>query len=169
MAKIHVAVGIYNKEIFIAEIDTENPSKIHFGDVLRYVTEQRLDDYRDPSELREYCKEAWKAAVASDSYEDSLDAYTDEIIADTDMDDEENYPFKDESGLEYLTLEDREEADAFIKESEGDDVGTWECSGCYPPNTARYHKDGWYSDFKKFDYVFNNEEAQKIAKQYCKK
>ena len=160
-----IPVGIYNKEIFIARIID---NKIVNFDVLRYVTASQLEDYRDFDNIREQCRELWVEAIKAGQTEDSLDDFTDSIIADTDMDDEENYPFKDWSDTDKVSDEQYEQANAFIEEEYGDTVGTWECSGCYPLTIDRYHEDGWYSDFKKFDYIFEDEEAQKYAKLYEK-
>lgn len=154
-----IPVGIFNKEIFIARI---KDGKILNFDVLRYVTESQLDDYRNFDDIREHCRELWIEAVKAGQTEESLDDFTDSIISDTDMDDEENYPFKDSSDTDKVSDEQYEQANAFIKEEYDDTVGTWESAGCY-------HPAGFFSPaFHTWDFVFEDEEAQKYAKLYEK-
>ena len=157
----HIVTGIYNKEIFIAVIED---GKIRGWDVLRPVSTEDLEKRRDPSEIKEYCRDLWKEAVRAGVTEDSLDDYVDAVIAESDMDDnEEMYPGKDESDCDYLIPDIREEADTYMSEEEGIEIGTWESSGCYEPST---HWFGRETPFQKWDYVFKSKDAQKYAKQY---
>lgn len=61
--------------------------------------------------------------------------------------------------MQYLSEQDRLDADRFLQEEEGFEVGTWECGGSYSPRSFN-------KDFKRFDYVFNTREAERIAKEY---
>ena len=72
-------------------------------------------------------------------------------------DDDEAFPCKDDSGLQYLDEEERKLADKFLLEHDSIDVGTWECGGMYAPNS-------FDKEFKKFDFVFDKE----LAKQFYK-
>lgn len=144
----HVPIGIYNEEIFIAQIEDGN---IDGFDVLRVVEKDRLETFRDPDseDTRSYYKDFWKAAVASNSTEASLSEFVEEIFNDGDYDesDEEDFPGKDEYGLQFLTEEQRKQADEFIEDTTDKEVGTWE--DC-----------GWYSPKGNFDLFFEDEEAQ---------
>ena len=156
MKKAPKAVGIYDKEIFIAKFD-ENGIIYNF-DVLRPVTAEMLEELRDASTYKNYCDDLWRCAVRAGNTELGLEDFAQELIDEADVDnDPEAFPCKDESGLEYLTENERKDADDFLLESEDMEVGTWECSGLYPPTHSN-------SDFKKFDYVFD----LKLATQYYK-
>ena len=147
------AVGIYDKEIYIANLD-ENGNITHF-DVIRPVTAQLLSDLRDPDTYQNYCEDLWKEAVRAGATKSSLLEFAEELIDEADVDnDEEAFPLKDDSDCDKITQEEREVADNFLLEVYGLEVGTWKSAGAYPPNSERYHKDGWYSDFKQFDYEF---------------
>lgn len=153
----HIVVGIYKQEIFIAVVED---GEIKRWDVLRPISADRLESLRDETEIKEYCRDLWIEAVRAGATEQGLDEYIENIIAECEMDsNEEMYPCKDESGCEYLLPELRKEADAYMLEEEGEEIGTWESSGCYAPS--------WNGkNFEKWDYVFNNAEAQKFAKMY---
>ena len=162
------AVGIYNKEIFIAKFNEDGT--IMGFDVLRHVTKDMLEELRDVDSYKPYCKDLWIEAVRSGNYEGSLEEYAQELIDESDADnDEESFPGKDESGLEYLTLNERNDADEFLLNEYNIEVGTWESSGWYDPTHEVYHKDGWYSDFKKFDLVFDLQLATQYYKSLKKK
>ena len=167
----HIPVGIFDDEIFIAELTNEG--KIRGFDVLRPVTPSELESYRDPDDddTRDHYKELWQMAVAGGSYEGSLSDYIEEDFNEYDLDDdEEMWPGKDESGLEYLTEEAREEADRFMDEERDITIGTWECSGWFPPTSAKYRsEDGEFKDrFEKWDFIFDNDEARRLAKEWKK-
>lgn len=159
-------IGIYEEEIFLVE--GNNINNVHRGIdgkpifcVLRPVSKEQLEDYRDDDEIREYVRDIWKEAVMSGDYEGSLDDYVEEVKNECGMeDDEEAYPCKDDSWTEYIYDEVREQADEFIKENCGYEVGTWEASGCYEP--------AYRSEFKGFDFVFPTPEAQAFAEAYTK-
>ena len=163
----HKAIGIYEREIFIAELDEKGNFK-HFSDVLRPVTASMLSDLRDADTYKNYCEDLWKCAVNAGSTELGLLDFAQELIDEADIDnDEEAFPLKDESGLEYLTEEERKAADDFLLEHENVEVGTWECSGSYSPTTSvpiGNDENGviWGTRFKKFDYEFD----KNLAKQY---
>ena len=158
-----VPVGIFDGEIYIANIDTKT-DKIRNFDVLRPVSEDDLDSRRSDDNVRDYCKEQWQMAVSSGYYEESLDTFIEEQEEEYEVDDDdENFVGKMADALDYLSDEDRQEADEFMSEHEGIEIGTWEDSGCYAPSSSFGSKD-----FKKFDYVFKNEEAKKYAKIYVK-
>ena len=163
------AVGIYNKEIFIANFD-ENNNITNF-DVLRHVDAEELADLRDPDSYKEYCRDLWVEAVRAGQTESSLLEFAQELIDEADVDnDEEAFPLKDESSLEYLTQEERQVADNFLEEEYGIEVGTWESSGSFPPTietvigTDTNGNYIWGTKFKKFDLVFDFE----LAEQYYK-
>lgn len=157
----HNVVGIYNQEIFIAAVEN---GEVKRWDVLRPVSASRLESLRDENEIKEYCRDLWKEAVRAGATEQSLDEYVEDVIAECEMDEnEEMYPGKDKSDCEYLLPELREEADAYMLEKEDVEIGTWESSGCYAPNAPWFDKN---KTFKKWDYVFNNTEAKKMAKMF---
>jgi len=157
-------IGIYNDEIFLVEGNGfNNLHRNYYGDpvfcVLRPVSKPMLSSLREEDEIKEYVRDLWKEAVRCGDYEGSLDDYVEDVIAESGMDDDdEMFPGKDESWLDALTDEMREQADKFIKEHSGYEVGTWEASGCYAPD----------SEFKGFDFVFDTPEAKEIAETYTK-
>ena len=162
------AVGIYDREIFIANFNEDGTIKGF--DVLRPVTKDMLEELRDVDSYKPYCKDLWIEAVRHGNYEGSLEEYAQECIDEADVDnDGESFPGKDESGLEYLTENERKQADDFLLDTEDIEVGTWESSGWYAPTHDTYHEDGWYSDFKKFDYVFDLQLATQYYKSLKKK
>ena len=162
------AVGIYDKEIFIANFNEDG--SIRGFDVLRPVTASMLEELRDVDSYKAYCKDLWVEAVRAGHYEGSLEEYAQELIDEADVDnDEESFPCKDESGLEYLTENERKDADEFLLNEYDIEVGTWECSGWYEPTMEKYHDGEWYSDFKKFDYVFDLQLATQYYKSLKKK
>ncbi len=157
--KTHKAVGIYEREIFIAEV--EDGKFVRFTDVLRPITASMLEDLRDAETYKDYCEDLWKCAVNNGTTELGLLDFAQECIDDADVDnDDEAFPFKDDSGLQYLDDEERKLADEFLLEHDSIEVGTWECSGMYAPNS--FDKDT--DKFKKFDFVFDKE----LAKQFYK-
>lgn len=157
MKEKHLPVGIFNNEIFIARV--EDGKFKGFDGVLRPVTTEQLNYLRDSSERREEYKDLWKEAVKEGVTEEGLDDWLESVWAeDFDEDDPEDYPGKDESDMEYLSDEDRLKADCFLS-LYGVKVGTWESSGSYSPRS-------FYKDFKRFDYVFMNPDAERIAKEY---
>ena len=155
-----IPVGIFERELFIARVRGEEI--INF-DVLRYVTESQLEAFRDFDNIREYCRDLWVEAVRAGNTEESLDDFTQSVIDDTDMDDEENYPFKDGSNTEKVSEEQYEQANKFIEEQYDDIVGTWEASGWYSP-VSSFNK----RKFSGWDFIFEDENAQKFAKIYQK-
>lgn len=167
MSKQFIPVGIFEKEIFIAEVvdgkmkRNSLTNKPDFSGVLRPVSVEDLDDRRDCDSMRDNYKEEWKTAVAADATEDSFEDWLEQVWAESfDEDDPEDFPDKDSSDCEYLTDEMREEADNFLMESEDYEAGTWESSGFFNPGSFSGRK------FKKFDYVFNNPLSKKLAKEY---
>lgn len=154
------AVGIYNDEIFIANFDEEG--NINGFDVLRSVTKNMLEELRDADSYEDYCEDLWKCAVQAGSTKLGLHEFAQELIDEADVDnDEEAFPLKDDSGIEYLTEEERELADKFLLEHSNIEVGTWEASGSYPPTYDQLINGQWVTTFKKFDYVFDEELAKK--------
>jgi len=155
-------VGIYDGEIFIARIED---GKIAGFDVLRPVTTEQLESMRDKWERADEYKDFWKDAVAHDMTEDSFEDWFDSVWDEEfDENDEEDFPGKDDSYLDYLDEEQREAADSYMEEN-GTEVGTWETSGWYEPKNTHSEKG---KNFKKFDFVFPDEDAQKWAKKYVK-
>lgn len=154
---MYVPVGIFNNEIFIAKI--EDGEFKQFSGVLRPVSVEQLENLRDSDYRRDEYRDFWKQAVAADATEDSFEDWLDEVWTEEfDEDDEEDFPGKDSSDLEYLSEEDRQKADWFLG-TRGIEVGTWECAGLYSPASFN-------TGFKKFDYVFMNPEAERLAKEY---
>ena len=114
-----------------------------------------LEELRDVDTYKEYCRDLWQCAVQTGNTELGLEDFAQEQLDDAGIDDdEEAFPGKDDSDTQYLTEEERAIADDFLLEHDDVEVGTWECSGMYPPNMD--------NDFKKFDYIFD----KKLAKQY---
>lgn len=157
MARKPKAVGIYDKEIFIAKFD-EN-GNIEGFDVLRHVTATMLADLRDAGTYKDYCEDLWRSAVMARSTELGLEDFAQELIDEADCDgDDEAFPLKDDYGLQYLEDEEREAADEFLLDTYDIEVGTWECSGSYEPC-------GFSDDkFEKFDFVFDKELAEAYYK-----
>ena len=165
----HIPVGIYDNEVFIARVEEGNAlhrkidNSISF-DVIRPVSAEQLSYLRDMDERRDEYKELWKDAVRADATEESLDDWLEQVWDEEfDEDDEESFPGKDDSDTQYLTDELREQADAFLLENEGIEVGTWEASGSYEPAAGWRHEEyhGW-------DFVFDTDEARRIAALYDK-
>lgn len=155
-----VPVGIFQKEIFIA---LYRDGKLYGFDVIRPVEANVLEELRDPDSYQEYCEDLWKGAVQAGATRLGLREYAEQCIDEADcLNDDEAFPGKDESGCENLTPELRKEADNYLMDECGVEVGTWECSGSFCPNS-------FYKNFKKFDYVFDNDAARKSAKDYYKK
>lgn len=169
MKEQHIPVGIYDKEIFIAKVEDGEFAKDysgnpHFEGVLRPVTSDMLDRLRDMDERRDEYKDLWKQSVAANATEESLDEWLEGLWdEEMDEDDPESFPGKDDSDCQYLTEELRREADEFLLKEMGIEVGTWECAGSYSPHSTSYLST---SDFKDFDYVFDNPTAKALAKQY---
>lgn len=167
MSKKPKAVGIYDKEIFIANFNDDGTIKYFY--VLRPVSAELLSDLRDPDTYKSYCEDLWRCAVQAGNTESGLLEFAQELIDEADCDnDDEAFPLKDDSGLEYLTQEEREAADNFLQEEYGIEVGTWECSGSFPPTIEdcvgwdEKNEPIWVTNFKKFDLVFDFE----LAEQY---
>lgn len=157
----NIPLGIYNNEIFIARI--EDGVLANF-DVLRPVSTEQLDYLRDKYERTDEYKYLWKEAVRCDRTELGLEEWLDSIWEDEyDEDDDEDFPGKDSSFLDYLSEEDREAADKFL-ETQGTEVGTWEASGCYAPVNS-FREDN--NVFTGWQLVFDNDEARKWAKKYA--
>ena len=156
----HIVTGIYNKEIFIACVED---GKVKKWDVIRPVSAYLLAELRDPDTYKEYCRDLWKDAVHSGNTELGLQEFAQECIDEADVDnDDEAFPYKDDSDCQYLIDELREEADTFLEENEGFEVGTWESAGCYAPASFG---DGAFTGW---DYVFSTPEAKKMAKAFVK-
>lgn len=174
MKEQNIPVGIYNNEVFIAKVEDGKFAKDYFGNphfngVIRPVSSDMLETLRNPDERRDEYKDFWKQAVQAGATEESFDEWLEEVWdEEMDEDDPESFPGKDESDCEYLTEDFRKEADDFLLENEGFEVGTWESAGSYSPNHERYNSETgeWSSDFKKFDYVFNNPLSKALAKEY---
>ena len=157
----NIPVGIYNNEIFIARIED---GVLAGFDVLRLVSTEQLDYLRDKYERTDEYKYLWKEAVKNDKTELGLDDWLDSIWEDEyDEDDEEDFPGKDSSFLDYLSEEDRKAADEYL-ETLGIEVGTWEASGCYAP-VNYFRKEN--NVFTGWQFVFDNDEARKWAERYA--
>lgn len=171
MREKHIPVGIYNNEVFIATIEN---GKVHRGidgkpvfDVIRPVTAEMLENLRDIDYCRDEYRDEWKDAVAANATEEGFDDWLEGLWDEEfDEDDEESFPSKDDSFTEYLTGQDRLDAEAFLENNGHPTIGTWEASGSFPPTFETCHEDGWYSDFKGFDYVFRSPEAEEIARDF---
>ena len=131
-----VPVGIFQNEIFIARYKDGELSALPFNfDVIRPVEASVLQDLRDPDSYQDYCEDLWKGAVQAGATKLGLREYAEQCI---------------------------DEADNYLLNECGVEVGTWECSGSFCPNS-------FYKNFKKFDYVFDNDAARKAAEDYYKK
>ena len=158
----HIPVGIYGNEVFIAEI--EPSGEVHRGingkplfEVIRPVTLESLEEHRGMDSMRDVMRHAWKEVVDSDNTELGFDDWLKNVWSEMyDEDDEEDYPFKDDSYTEYLTGQDRLTAESFIESNGYPQIGTWECSGLYQLSDD-------------FDYVFMSPEAEKIAREIEKR
>ena len=163
----YVPVGIYNNEIFIAEItDGKMNSSFH---VLRPVTKNQLDTLRDKYDREDEYLENWKQAVAADLTTQGFNEWFEDVWDEEfDEDDEEDFPGKDSGCLDYLGETDRQAADDYMNaelEDEGEEIGTWEDSGWYAPvNSFRNDSAPWHG----WDFVFDNKEAKHWAKVYEK-
>ena len=158
MKEEHIAVGISNKEIYIASVVDGKFER--FDGVIRPVSTEQLEYLRDSCERMDDYKDLWKQAVQADRTEVGFENWFESVWNEEyDEDDEEDFPGKDSSDTQYLSDEDREAADGYLAESEGFEVGTWECSGSYSPRSFN-------KDFRHFDLVFDNPLARRIAKEY---
>jgi hypothetical protein len=158
----NIPVGIYDGEIFIARIED---GKIAGFNVLRPVSKEQLSSLRDKWERIDDYRYYWKEAVAADETEQGFDDWFEDAWEEEfDESDPEDFPGKDTYYLDFLWEEDREAADAFMKE-QGEDVGTWEDSGWYSP-VKSWSKDKkvWHG----WDLVFDREECRHWAEVYDK-
>jgi hypothetical protein len=157
----NIPVGIYNNEIFIACIED---GVLNGFDVIRLVSTAQLDDLRDRYEREDEYKDLWKEMVKNDKTELGFSDWLDDVwYEEFDEDDEEDFPGKDSSFLDYLSEEDREAADKFL-ETQDIEVGTWEASGCYAP-VNNFRKEN--NVFTGWQFVFDNDEARKWAERYA--
>lgn len=123
-----------DKYLFIVKEDKSNMN------VIRPVSLEQLKEMRTLEGCKDYHKEIWVQAVTSDSTEDSLDDFCQSLLDELDANNDEDFPFKDNSGTDILdefvngtseTL--RTIVDDFIQSAFGYKVGTWESSGSYSP------------------------------------
>lgn len=140
-------IGIYNGELYLAENDFNGTQNMC---VLRYITKDDLEYKRSYTGTRECVEEIWREQVYNGDETCSLDEYVEMVMNDEIIDDED-FVGKDDSWCEvfedYEIL--RELVDKFILDECGEEVGTWEASGCYTPNA-------------KFDFVI----IKKLAELY---
>ena len=175
MKEKHIPVGIYNNEVFIAEFEDGKlrvgiDKKPIFG-VLRPVSAEQLESYRDSYQREDEYKDLWREAVRAEQTEEGFDDWFEDVWSEEfDEDDPEDFPGRDVSDTEYLVDDDRLKADQFLS-TKGIDVASYTCGGSYSPATKVYHRDtdSWYSDFKEWDYVFPSKEAEKIAADFVRK
>jgi len=159
----HIPVGIYNDEVYIAEIEPNKPhidkyGYMHFG-VIRPVSKDMLENLRDPECRRGEYKDLWKEEVEADATEQGFDEWLEDVWAEEfDEDDEEDFPDKDSSDCQYLDEDYRPAADAFLAERDIE-VGTWESSGAYSPHAFNRPFTGW-------DFIFDTPESKQLAKEY---
>lgn len=120
-------IGMYDKEIFI--------EGEHNCDVIRLVDKDTLKELRTAEGQINYgADELWKEAVRCGATTDGLDDWLEEYMNESfDECDEEDFPCKDNSFVDELTDEERAIADKYILDTYGIEIGTWEASGCYPP------------------------------------
>ena len=139
-------IGIYNGELFLKEDNHSNMC------VLRYVEQSDLAYRQSFSGTREFVEDIWREDVYNNGVTCSLDEYV-EMVMNNEIIDDEDFVGKDDSWCEvfedYETL--RELVDKFILDEYGEEVGTWEASGCYTPKA-------------KFDFVID----EKLAEEYYK-
>ncbi len=158
MKEQHIPVGIYNTEIFIARVIDGVPhsnfeNRIIF-DVIRPVSVGDLEHLRDPDYRMDDYEYLWREAVQAGRTTLGLQDWFNDIWGEEfNENDPEDFLGKDDSDTQYLGEEDRLAADTFLLNNYGLNVGTWESAGLYPPNG-------------KFDYVFMNPLAEKIAKEF---
>lgn len=175
MKEKHIPVGIYNNEVFIAEFEDGKlrvgiDKKPIFG-VLRPVSAEHLESYRDSDQREDEYKDLWREAVRAGQTEEGFYEWFEDVWSEEfDEDDPEDFPGRDDSDTEYLVDDDRLKADQFLS-TKGIDVASYTCGGSYSPATKVYHCDtgSWYSDFKEWDYVFPSKEAEKIAADFVRK
>lgn len=124
-----------NKDLFIVKGEDNS----HFN-VIRPVPMEQLEEMRTLEGCKGYNKEVWVSAVQSNSTEEGLDDFCQSLLDGLDANDEEDFPFKDSCYTGILeeivngtseTL--RTIVDNFIQTAFDYEVGTWECSGMYPP------------------------------------
>ena len=107
--------------------------------VLRIMEQDDLEYWRSEEGVREYYDDIWRMAVAAGRTTDGLDDFIAEE-GDTDFDnDSEYFPNKDTYGTDVFDdyEELREIVDAAVEKDSGCKVGTWECAGCYPPESEK--------------------------------
>ena len=138
-------IGIYKGELFLKEDNHSNMC------VLRYMTKEDLEYWQSYDGVKEYVKDIWKDAVWNGDVTCSLDEYIE--LSMNELSNDEDFVGKDDSWCEvfedYEIL--RELVDKFILCEYGEEVGTWEASGCYTPHN-------------KFEFVIN----EKLAEEYYK-
>lgn len=124
-----------DKNLFIVK-DEDNS---HFN-VIRPVPMEQLKELRSLEGCKGYNKDIWVSAVQSNSTEEGLDDFCQNLLDGLDAGNDEDFPFKDDSNTGILdkivngtseTL--RKIVDDFILSAFDYEVGTWECSGMFPP------------------------------------
>lgn len=136
-------IGISGGELFIVDCVNRlygNP----VYDVVRPVSKPMLRELRGEdyfSAKEQYC-DSWVEAVRGGYTDQSLDEFIDQLMIDSGVnDDEEAFPYKDDSFCECFDYNEglREWADDCIADIDGTQVGTWEASGCFPPEEPFTH------------------------------
>ena len=146
------AVGIFGGELYISS----NGERVDTFDVIRPVSVEMLEQLHDIEYWKENERDLWIEAERSGRTDESLKEYFNRLMEDEDNGDEE-FVGQDDSFcdiFDYDNGELRKKCDAFIKEHEGYEVGTWEASGFFSP-------DSFNKDFKKFDLVLDKNLAKK--------
>ena len=142
-------IGIYNQELYVAENDFNGTQNMC---VVRYITKDDLEYRRSYTGTREFVEDIWREDVYNNGVTCSLDEYV-EIVMNNEIIDDEYFVGKDDSWCNVFDYHDnlRTLVDKFILDEYGEEVGTWEASGCYTPKA-------------KFDFVID----EKLAEEYYK-
>ncbi len=126
-------------EIYAAQMDVDGNLLNESCDVIRPVSKKTLKYLREDEESVE---DLWKCAVASGNTRLGLSEYFQSTLDEMYDDDGEGFPSKDDSFVDDIIgagegQVTRERADADAERCTGDEVGTWEASGWFPP-TKRF-------------------------------
>lgn len=139
-------IGIYKGELFLKEDNHSNMC------VLRYMTKEDLEYWRSYEGVKEFVEDIWREDVYNNGVTCSLDEYV-EIVMNNEINDDEDFVGKDDSWCCVFDYYDnlRTLVDKFILDEYGEEVGTWEASGCYTPKA-------------KFEFVINEQLAEEYYK-----
>lgn len=150
-------VGILNGEVYGVEDEKVGCDGIFCFCVIRPVSKEQFEDYKDIHFWMDNEREYWVDAVRCEKTDLGLEDYFKELLKEHEGN--EDFLLKDDSFTDMLD-EDSDlygEVVDYIQKDLDIEVATFECSGLYPPKE--------YGKYKRFDKVLNWDLAIKYYKQ----